>query len=147
MWFNLMMVVCDDTSLPEPEQVPSTPSESEGAAVLPELNPKSEDHVVPGIENDPLTAPIPEAAPGELSGEETAMFGDCLFCDGGDSRRVWEIDITPERVDSSFGFGSGERCSADEYVFLVSEMRKKRVEVKLRDLGEHDQRFVCSRQE
>ena len=136
--------VCDDTSLPEPEQVPSTPSESEGVAVLPELNPKSEDHVVPGTENDPLTAPIPEAAPGELSGEETAMFGDCLFCDGGDSRRVWEIDITPESVDSSFGFGSGEGCTADEYVFLVSEMRKKRVEVKLRDLGEHDQRLFAA---
>eukprot|EP00435_Cladocopium_sp_Y103_P061648 s411_g23.t1 len=129
-----------ESSLPEPEQAPSSPSDgaSLGAAdISPAVNPEE-----PGSsQNDPLTTPIPEALPGELSEGDAALFGDTISGEMGHGCKVWEIDITPEGSWESFGV---KGSSQDEICCLVSEMRKKRVEVKLRDLGERDQRLFAA---
>ena len=62
----------------------------------------------------------------------------------GGFERVWDIDISPEANSCELWQEMGGTCSADAVVFLVSEMRKKKVEVKLRDLGEHVQRFFAA---
>ena len=129
-------------SLPEPEQAPSNSSESGNESAAPDENARSAPHETapnpPFV--DPLNAPIPEALPGELS-EGTAYFGDVIEGSSGDG--VWEIDITPERNGSDWDPQRME-CSGDETALLASEMRKKRVEVKLKELGEHDQRLFAA---
>ena len=131
-------------SLPEPEQVPSTESES-GADDKVEVPSSVEQssHDTIGMVPDPLTAPIPEALPGELS-EGDAFFGDTVESNWGYGK-VWELDITPEKgVPQEFWDLGKPQCSGEEMVCLVSELRKKRVEVKLKELGEHDQRLFAA---
>ena len=81
---DVVQLESENSSLPEPEQAPSTPTVSEGAAMLPEQRSDLNSLSQPG-EADPLTTPIPDALPGELSGEETVIFGDVVVsnCEGG----------------------------------------------------------------
>ena len=136
----------DSCSLPEPEQAPSNSSESGQEPMASDEN--SRDATPPADMNSsaaPLLVPIPEANPGELTEEESAMFGDTLECEEGLGRKVWEVDVTPESVEpQNFWDLHGTQGSAEDFVFLASELRKKRVEVKLKELGEHDQRLFAA---
>jgi len=124
----------ESDSLPEPEQAPSVHS--------------GDVEAVPSSETGGLHVPVPEPLEGELS-EGDALFGDCIDCPSGLGNQVWEIDITP---GSEFGNSgnlewdvfSHTTCTWDEVALLATEQRKKRVEVKLKDLGEHDQRLFAA---
>ena len=133
----------ETNSLPEPEQIPSSASES-GPRVPEEEGDTQE---VPSSsvdgEPDPLTTPIPEARPGELS-EEDAMFGDVFEGYFGRSDKCWEVDITPEKNLEKYWDLEESPQSNEEIAFIASEMRKKRVEVKLKELGEHEQRLFAA---
>ena len=133
--------VQETSSIPEPEQAPSVSSESGNDSAALDANSRlSPSNAPEGQSVDPLTAPIPEANPGELS---DANFGDTVEVLGNDG--FWEIDITPENWSGMEVWDSHKQnCSGDEVVYLASEMRKKRVEVKLKELGEHDQRLFAA---
>ena len=62
--------------------------------------------------------------------------------------KLVEIDITPGTEFGNSGNPEWDVFSHttytwDEVALLATEQRKKRVEVKLKDLGEHDE-IVCS---
>ena len=133
----------ETNSLPEPEQIPSSASESGPGIPEEEGDPQEVPKSVVDGEPDPLTAPIPEAIPSELS-EEDAMFGDVFGGDFGGEDKCWEVDITPERDLEKFWDSEEPPQSNEEIAFIASEMRKKRVEVKLKELGGHEQRLFAA---
>eukprot|EP00435_Cladocopium_sp_Y103_P049059 s1658_g14.t1 len=129
-------------SIPEPESAPSVMSGDLPSA--PEETTAVNPSGPPEIPVGGLHIPVPN------SDEETheLMFGDTVEGDVGFGNCVWEIDITPENVDSS-GYGEQDiflssHVSADEWALLMSEQRKKRVEVRLKDLGEREQQLFAS---
>ena len=138
----------DTASLPEPEQAPSVPSagppsiaEDLPVESLSGMN-GSSPNVEPSV--DPSNVPVPDSVPGELS-EEEAFFGDCVECISGTGNYYWEIDVTPESFSGvQWDDDQMVHHTSDELILLATEMRKKRVEVKLKDLGEHDQRLFAS---
>eukprot|EP00435_Cladocopium_sp_Y103_P009579 s5005_g2.t1 len=72
---------------------------------------------------------------------ENCLFGDTLDFWESTGHQVWEIDITPPNVESVLAASDFE-----EVVLLATELRKKRVEVSLKELGEEDQlRFAAAK--
>ena len=87
--------------------------------------------------------------PGDLGGlgvpvpddEGDLLFGDTVEFWHPDPTKMWEIDITPPSCDPSWSWENPE-----EIVCVATEVRKKRVEVSLKDLGEADQlRFAAAK--
>lgn len=58
------------------------------------------------------------------------MFGDTLDFSAPFSNQYWEMDITPPSWEA--------KCEGDpnDMVCLATDLRKKRVEIKLEDLGQ-----------
>lgn len=84
-------------------------------------------------------APFPPTA--ELSGEEDdsslVVFGDDVDFDGEKNEwHLWEIDIPLEPCQEVSALRA---ASSDESVLLVSESKKKKVEVKMSALSSEDQ--------
>ena len=128
-------------SLPEPEQAPSDTFQDSDLGNQ-ELSPPVE------TSPNPVDVPVPEAAEGELDSqhEDDILFGDAFDWDDSWTDRYWEIDITPgSECDSGtyWDWMTSTDQDVDETVFLATEMRKKRVEVKLKDLGEKDQHLFA----
>ena len=79
------------------------------------------------VETNGIKVPIPD------DGDDDLLFGDLVDWKSGLGNWFWEIDITPpdwqpETLEDPL-----------ETINLATELRKKRVEVKLKDLGEDDQ--------
>jgi hypothetical protein len=89
-----------------------------------------------------------EPIPGDLGGlrvpiedDEEISFGDTLDFWEGDTNRFWEIDVTPPNENMSWSLENPE-----EMVCMAADMRKKRVEVSLKECGEQDQlRFAAAK--
>ena len=150
--------------LPPPEQVEDLtgPEVSEGSEPEAEKIPESFDIPMEAPDEEPK-APLPPSPSPNIPGmtmdeltrvqqlsqeipvpEEDELFGDaliveeCSYSCGSDV--VWEIDVTPP---SNWDL---PRQLDESMIFLASEGRKKRVEVKLRDLTVKDQqRFALAK--
>ena len=86
------------------------------------------------VETDGRLVPIPNDDDGDL------LFGDTLDFSNPLTEQYWEIDITPPSWEKS--------CEGDpnEVACLATDLRKKRVEIKLKDLGQEDQlRFAAAK--
>ena len=126
----------ESESLPEPESAPSVISGDVEGTAEPSSNPER-----PPIPVGGLHIPVPG------SDDEDLLFGDVVQCEFGFDGRMWEIDITPE---VGLGIRGKEwevfhntHVTADEMILLASEQRKKRVEVRLKDLGEREQQLFA----
>ena len=115
-------VEVESTGSPEPER-----EMSRDVSENPEMAPAGAREEV-----DPVEVPVPED-------DDDLLFGDTVDWSFRDGRRVWELDVTPpvERMEQILGM---EDLDPNECVLNLVDERKKRVEVKLRDLGEEDQR-------
>ena len=72
---------------------------------------------------------------------EELLFGDTVEFWELDSSRYWDLDVTPPSVEPLQHMENPE-----EIVMMATDMRKKRVEVSLKELGEEDQlRFVAAK--
>eukprot|EP00435_Cladocopium_sp_Y103_P017364 s1359_g4.t1 len=72
---------------------------------------------------------------------ENSLFGDTLEFWEPEPSKIWEIDITPPTMDVSWNSSQPE-----EVIMIATELRKKRVEVSLKELGEEDQlRFAAAK--
>ena len=72
---------------------------------------------------------------------EELLFGDTVEFWELDSSRYWELDVTPPSVEPLQHMENPE-----EIVMMATDMRKKRVEVSLKELGEEDQlRLVAAK--
>ena len=72
---------------------------------------------------------------------EDLMFGDTVEFWEPDPFRCWEIDVTPPSVATLLEYQDPE-----DLVMVATDMRKKRVEVSLKELGEEDQlRFAAAK--
>jgi hypothetical protein len=86
------------------------------------------------VETDGRLVPIPDDDDGDLLFADTLNFSNPL------TDQYWEIDITPSSWEKS--------CEGDpnEVACTATDLRKKRVEVKLKDLGQEDQlRFAAAK--
>ena len=94
---------------------------------------------------DGVSVPVPSDGFSSEEGandEDPLLFGDHLDWWGGMNGKVWEVDVTPPS-EPSMPFD--HQCP-DEYVLNATELRKKRVEVRLKDLGQEDQlRFAVAK--
>ena len=89
------------------------------------------------VPRDGVDVPVPE------EDDEDIFFGDVLEPLPGNHEVVWEMDVTPENLMAAFEWKPGE---ANDFVLMATEDRKKRVEVKLRDLCAEDQkRFAVAK--
>eukprot|EP00435_Cladocopium_sp_Y103_P018919 s1103_g4.t1 len=139
-----------DPSLGEPEgelsvPQPGTPSGDvgENRDVIVTEEPPTEETPVP----DYVRVPVPESSSSEsetdqvpdgpVESEDPILFGDDVSMFAGDSCcQLWELEIPVESSEELALFASG---SADESVLLVSNAKKKRVEVRLSELSSADQ--------
>ena len=85
------------------------------------------------MELDPVEVPVPE------DNEEDLLFGDSeCFLIHPNSEQVWEIGLHETEVDYK-DLPSPEQ--ALHYVMIASTDRKKRTEVRLRDLNQHERQL------
>ena len=85
------------------------------------------------MELDPVEVPVPEDS------EEDLLFGDFeCFLIHPNSEQVWEIGLHETEVDYK-DLPSPEQ--ALHYVMIASTDRKKRTEVRLRDLNQHERQL------
>ena len=96
--------------------VPASPFESEEEHDIPEEN-------------------IGGDGGGEQEGEDL-LFGDDVVCSVETGDDVWEIDISVDSKEESALFSAS---SSDESVLLVSDAKKRKVEVRLSSLSSNDQ--------
>ena len=86
------------------------------------------------VETNGVKVPIPDDSDGDLMFGDDFCFGEVL------GNKFWEIDITPSSLPAETAL------DPHEMVMAATELRKKRVEVKLKDLGEEDQlRFAAAK--
>jgi hypothetical protein len=117
----------------ERESTGYSPSNYEPERELTGEGESNEGEVEERVETNGVKVPIPDD-------DDDLWFGDDADYVVGSPNQFWEMDITPpdwqpENLDNP-----------QETVLLATEMRKKRVEVKLRDLGEDDQlRFAAAK--
>lgn len=71
-------------------------------------------------------------------------IGDTLNFGGCEDGKCWELDVTPEEVGFFTDWWCHSNGDPNECLFLAIEMRKKRVEIKLRNLGERDQKLFAA---
>ena len=95
-------------------------------------------------EQDGVDVPVPE------EDEDDLLFGDVFDFDSGIEKHVWEVDVSPpvcEKTLISECKQIGEdQIIADQVVLMAADMRKKRVEVKLKELNTEDQhRFAVAK--
>ena len=140
---NRDFVDLDDEGIPESEER-NAPETSE-TLDLPEPEREVSVNLPSNSSPEPvdgITVPVPTD---EFSADETTddlLFGDHLDLWSEMNGRAWEIDITPPN-EQCF---QGEWLWPDEVVMHATELRKKRVEVRLRDLGQDDQlRFAVAK--
>ena len=116
-----------------PDTLPETGPGSDVADDLPE--PEREESARPEpMDLDPVQVPVPDEP---FSEDEPLMFGDHLTFWAVDQEHVWEVDVTPP--DGHELADMNHDMNHDETVLLAAEMRAKRVEVRLKDLGQDDQ--------
>lgn len=141
MLFLVKFQVTEAESLPEPESTPSVVPGETGA--LPE-NETSEEITIPV---GGFHIPVPTTDDDGESGEND-LFGDVWEFGTGHGNNCWENDVTPENSwePSQLGLDAfhSSTVMVDEMILLASEQPKKRVEVRLKDLGEREQRLFSS---
>ena len=136
------------------ESEPYEPSvgEPEGEVSVPQSNASPQEEIaseIPLSEEEPdyVRVPVPADSsasemdsPKNASEHDTAdliLFGDDVNFDLGDGpNQLWELEIPVEAHEEMALFTTG---TADESVLLVSNAKKKRVEVRLSDLSSADQ--------
>ena len=137
----------DGGSEPEAERIPESLDASMEAPAQEEESEASSPSVpspnIPGMSAEEL-ARIQQLSQSLPVPDEDEEFGDALLVEEGcyscGSDVVWEIDVTPPN-DWEL-----PRQLDESMIFLASEGRKKRVEVKLRDLTVKDQqRFAIAK--
>ena len=125
--------------IPEPERVRANSGESVTEPEIEEPSPYSreetpEEEPRVDMEVDGVDVPVPD------EGDDEVLFGDTIDFWGNNSEQVWEVDVTPPNQPQK------EWRSADEMVLVATEERKKRVEIRLRDLSIEDQhRFAVAK--
>eukprot|EP00435_Cladocopium_sp_Y103_P044402 s835_g12.t1 len=136
-----------DEEIPEPEESRDADVVSSGydPSILEPEGELTGEGESPGEEEAPVKVETNGALVPIPSDDDDDDGENCLFGDAVDSGPVlfnqfWEIDITPpDWQPQSFE-------DPHELVMTATELRKKRVEVKLKDLGEEDQlRFAAAK--
>ena len=127
----------DGSAVHQPEDPPSS-------GYTPSIGEPEREITVEGGDN-----PEEDLVPGDLGGlgvhvdtnDENAWFGDMLDFWEPDPSKIWEIDITPPNMNETW-----ESSEPSEVVMLATDLRKKRVEVNLKELEEEDQlRFTAAK--
>lgn len=138
----------DEGAVSEPERELSregtmqTPGEAGGSSVeyVPSEAPMASE--VDGSDQpmEAVDVPVPDT---DMSDADDVLFGDVLDFRQPDSGYFWELDVTPTDPDS---IALRANQTDDDIVLEALDERRKRVEVKLKDLGEEDQlRFAVAK--
>lgn len=129
----------DTSSLPEPEQPPSVPSDDYSPSE-PAADPEA---------GDGLNAPVPDD--GDFNSEDDLLFGDTVEPIRGLGAKFWEIDVIPGNLfegeplfQGLVGNNTAQDAPGDSIGLLASEQCKKRVEVRLKDLDDEEQRLFAT---